>query len=164
MANQTVDIDLPTWLKKTRRLISKKNKQEGAFFSCFFLSCWFCFDTRKSVVSCCKRREREGFPERHRLPANPSSSLLPYAGCCRCRLHPKAASLFTSLPTTPHRKHHLLASPPLLGCVSLSITWPPPRLQPSLSRAAAMSGLYSQGFSPARNLSPQIRSNPDVDR
>ncbi|GJN22891.1 hypothetical protein PR202_gb10496 [Eleusine coracana subsp. coracana] len=26
-----------------------------------------------------------------------------------------------------------------------------------------MSGLYSQGFSPARNLSPQIRSNPDVD-
>jgi protein quaking len=37
-------------------------------------------------------------------------------------------------------------------------------LQPSLSRAAAMSGLYSQGFSPARNLSPQIRSNPDVDR
>ncbi|KAF8708562.1 hypothetical protein HU200_029933 [Digitaria exilis] len=26
-----------------------------------------------------------------------------------------------------------------------------------------MSGLYSQGFSPARNMSPQIRSNPDVD-
>ncbi|KAG8098745.1 hypothetical protein GUJ93_ZPchr0013g34368 [Zizania palustris] len=27
-----------------------------------------------------------------------------------------------------------------------------------------MSGLYSEGFSPAGNLSPQIRSNPDVDR
>jgi len=27
-----------------------------------------------------------------------------------------------------------------------------------------MSGLYSQGFSPARTLSPQIRSNPDADR
>ncbi|WVZ62487.1 hypothetical protein U9M48_012235 [Paspalum notatum var. saurae] len=26
-----------------------------------------------------------------------------------------------------------------------------------------MSGLYSQGFSPARTLSPQIRSNPDAD-
>ena len=30
--------------------------------------------------------------------------------------------------------------------------------------AATMSGLYSQGFSPARTLSPQIRSNPDADR
>ncbi|KAF8748260.1 hypothetical protein HU200_013005 [Digitaria exilis] len=44
--------------------------------------------------------KREGFPERQRLPANPS----PSGRCrCRCRLQPKAASLFTSLPTTPHR-------------------------------------------------------------
>jgi ABC-type microcin C transport system permease subunit YejE len=27
-----------------------------------------------------------------------------------------------------------------------------------------MSGLYSQGFSPARTASPQIRGNPDHDR
>jgi len=42
---------------------------------------------------------------------------------------------------------------------------PLPQLSLSLSDpAATMSGLYSQGFSPARTLSPQIRSNPDADR
>jgi hypothetical protein len=37
----------------------------------------------------------------------------------------------------------------------------PPAILPS---GRTMSGLYSQGFSPARTLSPQIRSNPDADR
>jgi hypothetical protein len=39
-----------------------------------------------------------------------------------------------------------------------------PALSLPLHPAATMSGLYSQGFSPARTLSPQIRSNPDADR
>jgi hypothetical protein len=92
--------------------------------------------------------------------------------CCR-RLHCtlKQRAFLPLFPTTPgHTAHtiHLLHFLPGLWATyypSVSVTSPPPpppppRLRPSL----AMSGLYSQGFSPARNLSPQIRSNPDADR
>jgi hypothetical protein len=66
-------------------------------------------------VSCCNLEEREGFQSGSGcLPPPLPLSLLPLRWLL-CRLHPKAASLFTSLPTTPHRAHHLLASPPLPG-------------------------------------------------
>jgi hypothetical protein len=101
-------------------------------------------------------RERKGFQSGSR---SPFLSLSPYAGCCRCRLHPKAAGLSTSpLPATPHTASS--PQPRLRRSVCLLLP-----LSLAGERVAAMSGLYSQqGFSPARNLSPQIRSNPDVDR
>jgi hypothetical protein len=129
---------------------------------------------RRRVAALKSERERGRRVSRAAAAAATCQPLYPQL----CRLHPKAASLFTTLPATvlpPHTAHtppSLVASPRLhfLGYVPISIASPPPppRLQPSLTRAAAaaaaMSGLYSQGFSPARNLSPQIRSNPDVDR
>lgn len=102
--------------------------------------------------------------------------------------HIRAASLYPAAPagynqkqqhlsTTSH--HHPLSylfSSSGLGSLPLSIITllPPegkrkekktsPRTLSSSLPAATMSGLYSQGFSPARTLSPQIRSNPDADR
>jgi hypothetical protein len=78
------------------------------------------------------------------------------------------------LSTTSHHQPFLSICFPLLGWVPLPplsiITLLPlegKNLSPALALsvpAATMSGLYSQGFSPARTLSPQIRSNPDADR
>jgi hypothetical protein len=137
-----------------------REKQEVAFFSWWFpIYCFvfFCFDRSEfPSASCCEReRERGGFPERQRLrlPANPSTP-----SSAGCTLKQRAfLPLFLLPPHTAHTPPSLVASPPLPG------------LRTHLNRfdssaAAAMSGLYSQGFSPARNLSPQIRSNPDVDR
>ena len=81
------------------------------------------------------------------------------------------------LSTTSHH-HPFLICFPLLGWVPLPVSllslsspsflWKEKNLFPSSRSlsvpAATMSGLYSQGFSPARTLSPQIRSNPDADR
>jgi hypothetical protein len=105
------------------------------------------------------------------LPLVVPAALCSAAGGCTCTL--KQRAFLPLFPTTPgHTAHtiHLLHFLPGLWATyypSVSVTSPPPpppppppRLRPSL----AMSGLYSQGFSPARNLSPQIRSNPDADR
>lgn len=81
-----------------------------------------------------------------------------------------------NLSTTPHTTSTSFWSPPSLShhppSTSRSLEGkgknPPslsfPALSLPLHPAATMSGLYSQGFSPARTLSPQIRSNPDADR
>lgn len=62
-----------------------------------------------------KREREEGFQSGSGCLPTPCPSLSPPPTlavlCCRCSQHPKAVSLFTSLPTTPHRAHHLLASP-----------------------------------------------------
>jgi hypothetical protein len=61
------------------------------------------------------KRERRVSRAAGGAACQPLSSLSSPLRWLLCRLHPKAASLFTSLPTTPHRAHHLLASPPLPG-------------------------------------------------
>jgi hypothetical protein len=91
-------------------------------------------------------------------------------GGSSCRLYtPKAAFL-----PPPHRHTIPLFHFPLLAPLSIikpSFHWKHKTSLSSLAKlslplgpAATMSGLYSQGFSPARTASPQIRGNPDHDR
>lgn len=89
--------------------------------------------------------QRKGFQSGSPQPS--SLSLPPYAGCCRCRLHPKAASLSTSpLPATPptHHRHHPASASVAASCVSASPEreQPPPCPGCTASRGSPLPGTY----------------------